>query len=899
MKMNKIIRCLILLTIVVGVSTMAFGADPNWIGAVDTDWHTAGNWDNGLVPTEGSNVVIGDPNYSDNYTGPIIVDIDAPADANELYIGAGDDANEDSTLNINSGGSLTTAGTLRIADDTVGIVHVLSGSPVSIGGDIVIGDDGVGTFSALASSTINVSDDLEVGDQGSGIFNMTGGRLAVSDNIHISKDDNGTGDMTLDSVWVTCDDLYVASNSDDGAGTGVGTLTLIDPNITVDNGDFVVGAFGTGTVTATGGFIDVDDDVEIGGNTSGDQPSGGTGTLTLTNTNITKFGGVGEDVDHFNVGIANGSSGEVIMNGTSTIKAQDNVCIGGDDGSNSEADLTSTGVGIVIMNDNAYLVAGDQMRIGGAVNSTGTLYMNDPNTLLKTVENEDLGVGKRGTGIIEMEHGTIIVDDDFQIGDSSTGTGTVTMNNASRIEVEGDIDVGGSGTGTLTMNDDAYMSGDDNIVVGDGNGGYLYMSPNTEILITGGGGGDFVVGEDGYGLLDMTGGLITVADDLAVAQDDSGDGDVIMNGGTINVDDDIDFASYSDISGNDPVANLTMSNGALITTGLVSTNIGGDFDFAKLGSGELRMMSGAKIDVGDSHAISIGEDPNSYAYVEIDDSSTLLICENLEIGRDGGSVDFDIERARIEIDDDFFVANEISDAHKRFVGVVNVVMDNNTYIDIGNKFKIGGNNARVTIKLLDGDINMNDGDDELQMPDSDSEDGYAVLQLGKDANDISIGQAKLELDGPLDYHNAGANDYIDFLGGGLLETIVDPNDGVPGKVVTSGRLTEQGIKDNIISGYFRTTYTQGNVNDETPGAGECIRPVYSLVNGGATWHVYLGVASTCVDPSPADRDDDCDVDLADLRLLAKDWLDTTNLEDFAELAADWEKCGMAYGYSCP
>jgi len=885
MKMNKIIGCLIFLTIVVGVSTMAFGVT-NFVswdgGGATTDWHTALNWDPDGVPSTSEVVELGDPNAA-NWVGvgPSVttIDIAGAADPNAFYIGIGD-------------------------PNEAYIVNVLSGGSLSVIYDIVIGDDAVGTLSALASSTINVGDDLEVGDNGSGTFNMTGGRLRVSDNIHISKDDNGTGDMTLISVWVTCDDLYVASNSDDGAGTGVGTLTLTDPNITVDNGDFVVGAFGTGTVTATGGFIDVDDDVEIGGNTSGDQPSGGTGTLTLTNTNITKFGGVGEDVDHFNVGIADGGSGEVIMNGTSTIKAQDNVCIGGDDSSNSEADLTSTGVGIVRMNDNAYLVAGDQMRIGGAVNSTGTLYMNDPNTVLKTVENEDLVVGKRGTGTLVMEHGTVIVDDDFKIGDSSTGTGTVTMNNASMIEVDGDIDVGGSGTGTLTMNDDAYMSGEDNLVVGDGNGGYLYMSPNTEIAILSGGGGDFVVGEDGYGLLDMTGGLITVDDDLAVAQDDSGDGDVIMNGGTINVDDDIDFASHSDISEADPVANLTMSNGALITTGLVSTNIGGDFDFAKSGSGELRMMSGAKLDIGDAHAIRIAEDPNSYAYVEIDDSSTRLICEDLELGRDGGAVDFDIERARIEIDDDFLVADDISDSDKRFIGVVDVVIDNNAFIDINNKCKIGGNNAKVTITLLDGDISMNDGDDALELPESDSEDGYAVIVLGKDANDISIGQAKFELDGALDYSDAGANDYINFLGGSLLETIVDSND-VPGKIVVSGRLTEQGIKDNIVSGYFRTTYTPGDVttivdgNDVnvTPGPGECIRPVYSIVNSGSTYHVYIGVASTCVDPPAGDRDDDCDVDIADLRLFAKDeWLSTADLEDFAALAADWGKSGRAYGY---
>ncbi len=804
MKTKKMLRCLILFAMVVGVSSVAFGYDPNspllWDGTGNgIDWFDAANWNQNAVPDPNFQVEIGDPNYViRGGTYPITVSVAAAANADSLKVGAGIMLGQASTLTISAGGSLTTGGDITIADsNSTGTLTVPSG-----GGPITVGDD------------------LSVGDNGDGTFNMTGGTLSVSDNIRVSKDDYGTGTMTLIGVVVDCDDLYVASEGDDETGTGVGTVTLTNCDVVIDDGDLRIGRYGTGTVTATGGTLEVHDDVEIA---SGGK--GGTGTLTLNSTDIPDYS------DKLLVGIdPNNSKGELIMNGTSEIETGNNVNIGGDDGTNDGKEITSNGVGIVRMNDDAYLIAGDQMRIGSAIGSTGTLYMNDPNTVLETIESEDLKVGQWGSGTI-VTYGTIIVDDDLYVGKKDGGTGVITMSDPNAV-----LDV------------------DD----------------------------DMVIGGEGYGKLDMTaGGSVTVGNNFRVAQGDSGDGDVIMNGGRIWIDGSIDFASHGDISGSDPVANLTMRNGALFAT---QDN---DFNFAKKGSGELRMMSGAILHAGFGYAgegngddIKIGEDSGSYAYVEIDDSSTRLFCDNLELGRDGGSVDFDIERARIEIDDDFLVADDITD-DEGTPGIVDVVIDKNAYINIDNKCRIGGNGAQVTITLLDGDINMHAGSDALELPASDSEGGYAVIVLGKDADGISLGQAKFELDGPLDANDVGDNDYIDFLGGGLLE-------------MQTSNITEQAIKDHIVSGYFRTTYSQAALNGDSPGAGECFRPVY-VDKGDGRWHVYLGVGSICVDPPAVDYDGDCDVDFDDLVLLAEDW-DTKDLQDFAELAANWqESVGQAYG----
>lgn len=933
MKMKKMLRCLIMLTIVAGVSSMAFGADPNWIGATSNDWHTAANWETGVVPTTVDRPRLGDETAVG--AGPMTtVNIDAPVDVNSIRIA--DDVGYPYTVNVLSGCLLLTTR-----------------------GDIVIGDDGVGILNVnadtLGDPNIIIGDDLEVGDNGSGTFTMIGGTLRVGDDIRVSKDDGGTGTMTLDRVrLVECDMLAVASDDDDETGTGVGILTVIDPNIIID-GDLLVGAYGigtvtftsggltiieddleigkygTGTMTTTGGYLDVDDDIEIG--------KYGKGKLTLNSTDITKVNG-DRDADKLLVGQGGGGDGELIMNGSSTILTGSNIVIGaGNSGASGNSNPTSPSLGVVRMKGSSFLYAHDQMRIGNDPNAVGYLYM-DPNTVLEVSldKNEDLIVGGWGTGTIVMNGGEIYIGDDLRLGySSSKSVGTITMNGDAYIETDGDtadvyigrkstdapsvlnmnddaflyvdddLFIGGQssdgdrvGHGTIYMNDpntlievygnlrvgcygdsvgiiemisgtiDAYadtwladksgstgtinmgstaviiLGSNDNLTVGNSGDGYLnmvagslinagqhvYVGRNStghgEITMSSGavititGDDDLVIGYDGYGLLEMTGGLITVGD-LIVAKGDTGDGDVVMVGGTINVVDTIDFAEDHI----DQVANLTMSNGAEI-------NAGNDFQFARNGSGTLTMSSGAIINLGTTNKMMIGEDLGSSATVVINDLGTTITCQDLELGDDGGSVDFTINEAQIILGDDLYVARNRGTGD--IGGVVDMFIDNDAYIEVSNEFRVGGYGSEVTINLIDGRITTMSSSnvDRLRLPEDPSEGGFARIVLGINANNVS-GAATIQIEGSIDASNAGPNDYINFLGGGLLiaEGTSDPN--------------AQDIEDHIASGYFRTTYSAGTYQNASPGVNEIFQPVSTEISGNL--HVYLGIGPSATVPN--------------------------------------------------
>ncbi|RLG32991.1 hypothetical protein DRN98_04520 [Methanosarcinales archaeon] len=795
MKMKKMLKCLVLPIIVLGVSLMAFGEeDPNanWTGAVNNDWHTAGNWNPTGVPALRNPVKIGDPNYADpptNYTYPIQVDIDAPADANSLIIGAGINIAEQSTVTISATGSLTTVQNLEIGSDSTGILEVESGAPLTVGGKIILGDDGDGTLSALASSVITIGDGLDVGDNGDGTFTMTGGQLLVTNNIEVSRDNDGSGTMDLDSVNVTCIDFNVASNSDDGDGSGVGSVILTDPNIFASD-DLRVGLNGTGTLTSTGGFIGVNDDVEIGGADS----SGWSGTVTLNSSDITDPTNLdgGFRFDDLDIGRGHNGYGELIMNGTSRVLSGDDTCVGGSS-YNGNSDEGRLGKGVLRMNDDSYLYSHDQMRIGGDSGAVGEVYINDPNVILETKSGEDLFVGKYGTGTLDMDGGTVIVGDDMYLGSN--------------------IGASGSASGTLKMNNGAFVDCDDAFDCANDGDATNVTSINMK------GASKFYAGSRGK--LGHHGSSDIILD---------GDGTVLgfgvnSSGGYSGSNKDCYFAKNAD------------------ATGL------------------LKLTSGAELKTNGRWFVATD---GGNATIEIDGTkSQFNMDEDLYLGGNAKNEDGDLYAgggsASLTVTNGGTTSSDVN-------------------VNIGDDLHMGGGNSTATIDLVKGRIEV----DDVILP-RDALGVSAIITLGIDADGIPADDARLDLGGELDASNAGDNDYIDFLGGGRL-------------VIQANKITEQEIQDHIVSGFFRTTYSQPELNGEAPSDPNCFRPVYSSASGGTKWIIELGIGSKCVDPPEYDLDGDCDVDLVDLNLLLEDWLNPADLEDFAGLAAEWGiHGGWVYG----
>ena len=834
-------KAIVIMILCALLSSPLFAADPNyagsmsWIGEVDDDWNAICtdpyNWDSAGLNGGDPN----DPNAPWNQDGWVpFVPGGLPTLKTDVKIGDPCVVESLDDVIIYTGDAAF-ANQLEVAIDGVYSLTVQSGASLETAADLIVGDDGVGLVTIGAGNTITVGDDLYVGDEGTGTFNMTGGgTLDVNDYISVSKDEGGTGIMSLTGVQVNCQSIRVASDGADAAGTGVGTLTVVDCNIVIDGGDddLYVGMDGTGTATFTNTLIDVDDDIRIGEN--------GTGTLTLNNSDITKYDGT-RDADHLDIGANEGGDGTLILN-DSTVLTDNNVCVGGDDGANSlSSDVPTNSTGLIELNGSSHLYSHDQMKLGSFSGSTGTVILNDPCCFLNVNDgDEDLQVGGYGTGYLELNGGTVTCG-------------------ALRIAR------GGGSTGTVTIND-----------------------PCAVLEIAGGKDLQMSQGSFSTSTLTMNGNTIAVDDDAHVGMDNGAVCTITMVGGLLDVGDDIFFATGKEDDDNDSdsttVSNLTMSAGAILTSA------GGDIYIAKDGSSELNISDGAAISTDNRHNIMAGENVGSNADIEIDGAATTLYCRDLELGVNGGVVLFDIENATITLGDDLLIANSVGSGDPC---TVSVIIDNQATINIGNAFELGGGGAIATVELRDGDIIMVDNDDAFLMPESESNvDRYARVILGTNVNGVNAkdpGDAEFKLDGPLDNALAGVDDYVDFLGGGRFTIRAD------------GTVSEDDIRDNIAIGYvnpgfFRTSYSQADLNGVVPGAGEAYQVTYS--RNGDNWEVELGIGlipPVCVAQPAGDLSGDCEVDNDDVAILSAGWGAPYGLAELADIATTWFDCGTDWG----
>jgi len=518
-------------------------------------------------------------------------------------------------------------------------------------------------------------------------------------------------------------------------------------------------------------------------------------------------------------------------------------------------------------------VIGDDLKVGEDAGSDGVFDANDVYVDVA----DDIRVGEDGEGNATLTNVLVDEANRLRVGAGDTGNGMLILNGSTEINIasigggkDSRVGNGAGTTGTLEMNDTSSLyidKGDD----------------NNELRIA---------NSSGTGVIEMNDtSYLYVEENLRAGANGTGDATVTMTGGEISVDNKTYFGGSENdtywLPGDNTRGILTMSGEALFYSNDyfyfgIESDPNKATDLAN--RNQLIMSDNAKISVRDGDQnMYIASNAGSYAYVEVNDDAEIN-CKDLEIGRNGGGCDLTVNDGRLNIDDHFKVASSVDSPTA--VDPVNILFENDALIDIENRFRIGGLGAQVTITLKKAQINMADQDDNFSMPYSglSGATGYSVIILGEDANDISY-EALLQIDGPLDSDYAGDNDYIDFLGGSRLTT-------------QQNKITEQEIKDLIISGYFRTTYTKGE-SDDLGGDPNVFRPVYSENTGESKWEIELGIGDVCVDPV-GDLNGDCYVDINDLRLFAKDeWLSTADMEGLADISARWEKCGKAYGYTCP
>jgi fibronectin-binding autotransporter adhesin len=206
-----------------GVSPVTFNATatatpaPTWTGAVSTDWHNAGNWNLGFVPTSADSVTV--PAGPANQ--PSLVSTNATVGALKL----------DGTLNLN-GASITAFGNVHGTGSIAGggttgaLVMPLAGTTLSLP---TLSNVFVSATVTLGAN-VAITGELNIG--GSGNLTFAGRKATVSSDFSTTGTATITMSGTLDSLRVAGDVLF----------DGGSTFGLISGGTIVVTGDFTQAA---------------------------------------------------------------------------------------------------------------------------------------------------------------------------------------------------------------------------------------------------------------------------------------------------------------------------------------------------------------------------------------------------------------------------------------------------------------------------------------------------------------------------------------------------------------------------------------------------------------------------------------------------------------------------------
>ncbi|NQT93136.1 MAG: choice-of-anchor D domain-containing protein, partial [Lentisphaerae bacterium] len=476
------------------------------------------------------------------------------ANSKDLIIGA-DVGGADGTVNVQGGlldvgrqlilGNAAAAdGSLTVSDGTVGIsthawignavgstgsVTLTGGTVTNAAGNFTIGQNGRGTLTVSIGATLNVTGTAGDGDIVVGALssednrlNVYGGAVDVADSIVVAQAAQTRGSVLVTNGTVTVpEDVILGSSS-------TGTMTMVDGTITVGD-DLLVGYGngGDGTLIISNGIVDVTDMIHIG------SLAGSEGSLTMT-------GGRLEADDELRIGSA--GAGSMVISGTATVvlnTATALTYIAYDAGSTGSLDVTG---GYLEMPGSLNIGQGDA---GSMTVSGGTFYM-------VTNDTPYLRVGAGAIGTLDISGGTVdvyrvyVADQAGAAGSrftidggeltirKTTGGGTLSF----VAEYDSTIEIS-AGTinaseyvlaryGNATVNVDfsgGTINGNHNFNVGAGDGETCVFTQTGGTLDLDGEQGELRIGYDvdnTFGYYTITGGVISVADNLELGRDAAG-----------------------------------------------------------------------------------------------------------------------------------------------------------------------------------------------------------------------------------------------------------------------------------------------------------------------------------------------------------------------------------------
>ena len=441
----------------------------------DGDWNDTGTWSPSVLPgaTDEAQIANG---------ATVSVKNLVTADIGLFKIGL-------EGVGATSSGTLVIDGGTLVESGTTGHMEIAVGGTAAVYGELIIRNDG----------TLDGNNQLRIGMGGgsalaTGVMRMSGeNSYADGGNIYLGYDANSQGILHISGGLITTTgELDLGNNA-----SSSGTIYISGGEVSAVN-QMYVGDLGDGLVHQTGG------------------------TMTQSGNN-----------DDFIVGRTTGSTGTYILE-EGLLRTGDRTSIGGSNlaggGAGSGWFLQSGGYVHVGYNRDKTLAIADAAGAygyyhltGGSLLFTGNSEMGRGNGAygelhvdggkVNTTGNDDLRVGSNGSGVgvLNIDSGLVDLDDDLLLGYAGTATGIVDVSGG-QLDVAKNLFVGHAATATGTMRV---------------SGGVVNASHS--------GGEQFRIGNNGGGVLVLTGGVINSGENLVVAYAAGSQGSVSVEGGVLNI----------------------------------------------------------------------------------------------------------------------------------------------------------------------------------------------------------------------------------------------------------------------------------------------------------------------------------------------------------------------------
>ena len=459
-------------------------------------------------------------------------------------------------------------------------------------------------------------------DSGSAAFNHDSGTIRADTSwYHIGRRGTATYTMTGTSTIQPDDRLSIgegANNQATDAYLIMSGNSSIDGQTTSGNNDYLIGQGGTG---------------------------GTSGTLIMSEN-------ASANVPRWDIGNNNSAQGTVIMNDTTTMTVELQTEVGKNSTAqghitlNQSARWTGNQFGFSIwnsdggasrdtqssltMNDNTFLSASGWFELGGG-QATFTMNGNAEADL-----NGNVRIGMRATTATVPGDGIsrLIMNEnsrlrgeggDFYVGLRPNSKGLIQVNDDAVLTDNGILAVGSQGTGALEINNNGSVSIGSWLAIGhnanapagaDGtvtvNGGTLYA-------------GELLVGENHRGTLNITGGSVTVGNNMDLArnhntQTDSVEAIVNQSGGTVTIGSFLQLeqrnttggeGTYNLTGGTLRVNDIRMGNGA--AQGVFNWTTGGTLTMKEPGVGQSGVGGGGFGGAGVGTTIAVDANGQTFA----------------------------------------------------------------------------------------------------------------------------------------------------------------------------------------------------------------------------------------------------------------------------------------------